>query len=504
MYRFPLSSLFLLVMACGPGIPNAPEDPAPLRDSGVPDDGGIPGEDGGTGDGDAGTAWDAGAGVDAGAAEDGGPAVNCVPYAGDFYAVDAGAALPGEVVRCAPAELEDGGTRFPGRRTWRVAYGTTTLVHTDAGSVERPIIASGLVVIPEGVPLENRPVLANTHGTSGLLRQCAPSAWAALDARVVFQDLASAAPEAVVVVPDFPGLGVDVGLRSAEAHRSVVDPLAPWRRIEPLRDIAHPYLSIEGEGRATIDLVRAARWLPGAGTGISPRWVALGVSQGGHAALATGEVWSRGYGAETSLRGVLAGAPGSALEDSTWVIPEVERLLTPMVLAGLSLEYRDLSPFQFLSTQALAGFGQTVGRGCLSGSIVTTWATVMGAYLAPNHPLLRADPLLDPVARRALRENSPGHQPTLVPIFIGQTTGDPFVDHRRTARLVELERQTNPGRVTACVYEGRNLAAPWTQRAANHDTFSFMFGAANGVCTGPSGQPTTASASDFVATSLAP
>ncbi len=94
----------------------------------------------------------------------------------------------------------------------------------------------------------------------------------------------NAEPEGyIVVATDYPGLGTD-GI--------------------------HPYLIGESEGRAVLDSVRAARDLPDSGA--SDRFAVWGHSQGGHAALYTGELAAR-YAPELKLVGVAAAAPATYL-----------------------------------------------------------------------------------------------------------------------------------------------------------------------------------------------
>src|SRR4029450_3380385 len=87
----------------------------------------------------------------------------------------------------------------------------------------------------------------------------------------------------IVVATDYPGLGTD-GI--------------------------HPYLIGESEARSVLDSVRPARELPN--TGASNRFAVWGHSQGGHAALYTGEVAAR-YAPELKLVGVAAAAPATYL-----------------------------------------------------------------------------------------------------------------------------------------------------------------------------------------------
>jgi acetyl esterase/lipase len=74
----------------------------------------------------------------------------------------------------------------------------------------------------------------------------------------------------------------------------------------------HPYLIGISEARAVLDSVRAARNLPH--TGASNRFAVWGHSQGGHAALYTGEL-AASYAPELRLVGVAAAAPATYLAD---------------------------------------------------------------------------------------------------------------------------------------------------------------------------------------------
>ncbi|MEV5834859.1 lipase family protein [Nocardia sp. NPDC052112] len=126
--------------------------------------------------------------------------------------------------------------------------------------------ASGALYIPAGTPPPSGwPIIAYDHGTSGLGPRCGgqsdplahPAQTVAGDEDALLQFLTSRG--FAVVAPDYLGLGVfDTG--------------------------THPYLGIETEATATIDLVRAAR---STHPELSRTWAVIGTSQGGQAALGT-------------------------------------------------------------------------------------------------------------------------------------------------------------------------------------------------------------------------
>ena len=176
------------------------------------------------------------------------------------------AQAPGQVLSAEPVVDTPAGTQ-----AWRVRY----LTRDDRGAARE---VTGMVVAPrEALPALPRPVIAWTHGTWGTAQKCAPS----LDAK--FFELTPALDAVrrgyVVVAPDYPGLG------SAGAH---------------------PYLVGTATARSVLDAIRSARAIPGAGAG--SRYAVWGESQGGHAALWTGQLQQM-EGTGLTLVGVAAGAP---------------------------------------------------------------------------------------------------------------------------------------------------------------------------------------------------
>ncbi len=166
-----------------------------------------------------------------------------------------------------------------GSQAWRVRYWTTS----DRGT---PIEVSGMVIAPrEAIPASPRPVLAWAHGTWGVAEKCAPSL-----SPNFFQatpGLAEAIRRGfVVVAPDYPGLGSAV---------------------------PHAYLGGVSTANAVLDAVRSARGIPGAAAGI--RFAVWGESQGGHAALWTGQL-ARSYAPGLELLGVAAAAPPTDLAEN--------------------------------------------------------------------------------------------------------------------------------------------------------------------------------------------
>lgn len=167
------------------------------------------------------------------------------------------------------------GTQARAMQVWRIRYWTAN----DRG---QPLAVTGMVAAPLGPATATpRPVIAWTHGTWGIAESCAPS----LSAKffTVTPALDAVREGYVVVAPDYPGLG------SAGPH---------------------PYLVGTITARSVLDAVRAARSIKGADAG--SEFAVWGESQGGHAAIWTGQL-ARDEAPELKLVGIAAGAPATDL-----------------------------------------------------------------------------------------------------------------------------------------------------------------------------------------------
>lgn len=163
----------------------------------------------------------------------------------------------------------------PGAQAWRMLYTTTRADGTAA-------VASAIVMASRAPSNKPRPIIAWTHGTTGVVSGCAPSLLDNPFANVpALRQLIDKGW--VYVATDYVGQGT----------------AGP-----------HPYLIGEGEARSALDSIRALRQMEGilAGDGV----VVWGHSQGGHAALWTG-IAAPAYAPEVNILGVAAIAPASDL-----------------------------------------------------------------------------------------------------------------------------------------------------------------------------------------------
>jgi hypothetical protein len=332
-------------------------------------------------------------------------AAGCSSEAGDdplgaFYAAPEPLpdGAPGDVLRSEKIEgLANAGT------TWRVLYRSESLTG-------EPIAVSGVVYVPPGTPPEGGwPVLSLAHGTVGIADGCAPS-------RAPGAVSTEMAEGFVVVATDYEGLGT--------AGR-------------------HPYLSGESEARGAIDIVRAARSM-GAEVNASNRYVVLGFSQGGHAAIFANQIADT-WAPELDLVAVAAGSPVAEL--SPWFDHLVASSLgwvAAMVIAGLEAADPAADPSLVLTPNGVEKLA-VVDEGCTT--------EVAAAFAGSEGDIVANDPTGVAPFGALLDANTPGLAPGSAPLFLASGDADPLIPPALTEVLYGrlcgmgqvVQRETYPG-----------------------------------------------------------
>lgn len=273
-----------------------------------------------------------------------------------------------------------------GMQAWRIAYLTTD----DRGRVH-PV--TGMVAAPSRPMVGGqRKVIAWTHGTWGTAQKCAPSL--SPDFFELTPALDAVRNKYVVVAPDYPGLG------------------SPG---------PHPYLVGTVTARSTLDAVRAAGFIPGASSG--SRFAVWGESQGGHAALWTGQLAGID-GAGLTLVGVAAGAPVTDMAANFRGAsdPNAKALLTALAADSWSKYYRLPLNVGRRTTPAIM---RRFAGNCISVDKTPKFSALLG-ILALRRDLKNFDfpgtaPWSSFVAANSVTPMS--H----VPILLAQTEADPLV-----------------------------------------------------------------------------
>lgn len=166
-----------------------------------------------------------------------------------------------------------------------VANESLLMTYKMLGINGKEVMATSLLFTPKGTaPTSGWPIVVWAHGTTGVADICAPSR-NVMDENVKTMITQLLAQGYVVVAPDYEGLG------------------------EPSGKEIHPFLNVKSEAYSITDAVVAAKSYLGAKA--ATRWVAVGHSQGGQAALGAAQYASR---AKLTYKGTVAVAPASNLD----------------------------------------------------------------------------------------------------------------------------------------------------------------------------------------------
>jgi pimeloyl-ACP methyl ester carboxylesterase len=316
---------------------------------------------------------------------------------------------PGALLRSEP--LED--VILPvGIRGWRILYATTVDDST-------PATAVAIVFAPTDTPVGPRPVIAWEHATTGLLQKCMPSLLSAPTKGIPWRDRIVMAGW-VVVATDY----------------SFAEKGGP-----------HPYLIGEGEARATLDSVRAARQM--SELTLDKRMVVWGYSQGGHAALWTGIVGPR-YAPDLEILGVAAIAPATNIKNILAMNVEMDKRFGPYLALSYSRFYPDITFEQALRPAALDAARQIVNLCDFvppedQKRIEALAATFEGPALATSS---------NKALQARLEQNTPDG-PIQAPVVIAQGLSDTVVPPSASDAYVE-ERCTAGQRLEYWTFAGRD------------------------------------------------
>ncbi|WP_265519833.1 lipase family protein [Nitratireductor luteus] len=280
-----------------------------------------------------------------------------------------------------------------GAQAWRILY-------RSAAPDGTPIAVSGTVYAPnDSTGKDPRPVVAWAHPTTGVATQCAPSLFRNPVERIAglkaFLDHGF-----VVAATDYPGLGTP----------------GP-----------HPYLVGASEGRSVLDSVRAAANLPEANAGRA--FAVWGHSQGGHAALFTGQL-AKAYAPDLRLVGVAAAAPATSLAT---LLHDDMALKAGKVLTSFSLWSWNRfygAPLDAVLIPSAKHAVDRVAAGCIESRLQGIVVGLRERVL--QHGFLKADLTTTEPWKSLIAENTPAPDTGGVPLFLAQGSADTIVDPQLT------------------------------------------------------------------------
>jgi pimeloyl-ACP methyl ester carboxylesterase len=270
-------------------------------------------------------------------------------------------------------------------QAWRILYTTTRADGTAA-------VASAIVMLARASSRESRPVIAWTHGTTGVAQGCAPSLLDDPFAHV--PALRQLLDEGwVFVATDYVGLGTE----------------GP-----------HPFLIGEGVARSTLDAVRAVGEL--GEIRVRNETVVWGHSQGGHAALWTGII-APAYASDVNLVGIAAVSPASDLPPLMDAVQAttVGRIMSSFVLRSYAATYRDVA-FEAYVPWTRRWMARDMAGRCLAGR--EALFSVAEALLIGDR-IFGAEPTGGPFGAR-LVENTP-NRPVQTRLLIAQGLADDLI-----------------------------------------------------------------------------
>lgn len=279
------------------------------------------------------------------------------------------------------------------RNATRVLYRTTD-------RTGQAIAVSGTVLVPAApwIGVGSRPVIGYAPGTQGMADRCAPSRQFSEGIEyegLVMEGLLQRGY--AVAMPDYEGLGT-AGV--------------------------HTYMDRVSQGRATLDVVRAAQRLSGTGLSSSSPVGLQGYSQGGGAAAAAVELAAT-YAPDLRLRGAVVGAVPAELGA---VAANLDggpfSAFAFFALRGLAASYDiDLAPYLNATGRATM---DAVEQDCVFDLLDNAFvrSESLSADGRPMSELMTREPFRTVIAQQRIGTTKPG-----VPVLVSHSTLDDTIPY---------------------------------------------------------------------------
>lgn len=253
------------------------------------------------------------------------------------------------------------------------------LMYHSTNATGQDVPVTGRVLVPSA-PWRGdgpRPIVSVASGTRGVGDTCAPSRWLDYERPLIEPMLLAGW---AVVVTDYEGLGTP-GM--------------------------HTYVVGQSEGRAVIDMVRAATNLPATGLEAGGKVAFSGYSQGGGGAMWAGEL-QPGYAPELDLVGIAAGGvPADLTGVAEGLDGKVGFGFLLLAAYGMDAAYPELDLEAYLNERGRETYEQEQDD-CVDGTLTHAFQNI-GMFTTTN-------PLHSPKWRARLDENRLGANPPDVPI----------------------------------------------------------------------------------------
>ncbi|MFY9561080.1 MAG: alpha/beta fold hydrolase [Terriglobales bacterium] len=277
------------------------------------------------------------------------------------------------------------------------------------------VAVSGVVLVPGGTPPAGRwPVIAWAHDFIGSARQCAPSLLRNLNEGPLLSMYVGLGY--AVVASDYAGLGTSSPNASLDMRSNALDVIY------------------------SIPAARAA--LAQLGT----RWVAVGYSQGGLAAVAVAEAGSE-VGDSNYLGAIAISGVGEAQGIFERLALGPNRRMLVFLAQGIKTVFPKFRVEEMLTDKAIPLY-QHISRACAASS---------GPELAANE-MLKPGWENNRYVKEFFSRNTPGRQPVHGPLLLISGEADPEVPSDLTAAVVARQCKQKD-RVLFVKYPGLNASA---------------------------------------------
>jgi hypothetical protein len=285
---------------------------------------------------------------------------------------------------------------------WQVIY------QTENANAET-IAVSGTVIVPKtrwpwwrG----KRPIVGYSVGTRGLGDACAPSY--TLSTGLDYEGLFIRAlldKGYAVAISDYEGLGTPG---------------------------THTYMVGPSQGRAALDMIRAAQRLPQAGLSSNAPVGLLGYSQGGGAAGWAAEL-AASYAPELNIRGAaLGGVPGDLGATAEFLDGRLALAFALFAAVGLDTAYDELALETYLNARG-QDLLEDADQLCLVS--IDGIATLLDAAFTSIDDYVTSNPLETPAWQFRLGEQELGHNPPTMPIYQYHAVVDEIVPYAQARDL---------------------------------------------------------------------
>ncbi len=311
---------------------------------------------------------------------------------------------PGELISYRPATVNLNVT-LPENNAWNVMYLSTN-------QQGEPDVVTGTVIVPKAAWSGSgaRPVVSYAEGTQGLAQKCAPSIQMA------------------------EGTEYDGGATIAALRKGYAVAITDYQGYTT--GSVPTYIAGKSEGHAVLDVVRAARQVPGSGVSSSAPTIIWGYSQGGQAASWAAEL-QPSYAPEMKLAGVaVGGVPANLQSVAEFDNGSVGTAFGLDSLIGLSVTYpTEFNLASFSNEAGLASAAKLLSE-CAIQSLAEFRDVNISQDTIGNKTFAEIESE-HPVIERILSEQKLGTLPIDAPVYHYHGLEDEFVPVKQDVELHE-------------------------------------------------------------------